>query len=271
MVSSQARYWILTLSCEAHPNQPELGGKCIYLSGQKEKGASGFIHWQFIAAFSRPVRLAAIKNLWPEAHAEPTRSEKAEDYCHKEESAIPDTEFTLGARLLKRNSSTDWDLVKKSAVSGDFASIPSDIFIRYYSSLRRIAADHATPIDMVRTTNIYWGPSGTGKTRLARQLAGEDVYIKNPNTKWWDGYRGQQNVIIDEFRGRIDVSYLLLWLDRYKCSVEIKGSSLPLCAINFWICSNMDPSTWYPELDADSYGALKRRVVITHFNKDFFA
>jgi len=77
---------------------------------------------------------------------------------------------------------------------------------------------------------------------------------------------GQENVIIDEFRGTIDVVHLLRWLDRYPVRVESKGSSLSLSAKSFWITSNLDPRVWYPELDPDTLEALLRRLNITHFH-----
>lgn len=72
-------------------------------------------------------------------------------------------------------------------------------------------------------------------------------------------------VIIDEFRGDIDISHLLRWFDRYPVIVEVKGSSAPLIAENIWITSNLHPSNWYPLLDSVTYAALERRLEITEF------
>lgn len=69
-------------------------------------------------------------------------------------------------------------------------------------------------------------------------------------------------VIIDEFRGDIDVSHLLRWLDRYPVIVEIKGSSLPLVAERIYITSNLHPLAWYPNLDPLTQEALLRRLEI---------
>jgi len=35
-----------------------------------------------------------------------------------------------------------------------------------------------------------------------------------------DGYRGQEHVVFDEFRGGIDISHVLRWFDRYPVIVE---------------------------------------------------
>jgi len=113
---------------------------------------------------------------------------------------------------------------------------------------------------------VYWGSTGTGKSRTAWGEAGFSAYPKNPRTKFWDGYRGQENVVIDEFRGIIDIALLLIWCDRYPVIVENKGSSTCLQAKKIWITSNLHPRDWYPGVDALTLGALLRRLTITEFH-----
>jgi len=122
---------------------------------------------------------------------------------------------------------------------------------------------------MVRTCFVYYGPTATGKSRRAWHEAGLDAYGKDPRSKWWDGYQAQTSVVIDEFRGSIDISHLLRWLDRYPLCVEVKGSSVPLCATSIWITSNLAPSMWYPDLDAQSLDAFLRRLNVTQFHEGY--
>lgn len=167
---------------------------------------------------------------------------------------------------MQRSRSKDWDAILDSAKSGDFQSIPSDVLIHCYNSLSRIRSDFARPTGIEKEVYVFWGDTGTGKSRDAWQLAGMGAYPKNPRTKWWDGYRGQECVVIDEFRGDIDVANLLRWFDRYPVLVEIKGSSLPLSANKIWITSNLSPRQWYPTLDEKTVEALLRRLKVTHYN-----
>lgn len=119
---------------------------------------------------------------------------------------------------------------------------------------------------MVRTVHVFWGATGTGKTRRAWEEAGNLAYPKVPATKFWDGYQGQSNVIIDEFCGQIDITNLLRWCDRYPCIVEIKGSATVLRAERIWITSNLDPSDWYPNATEEQRRALRRRFTeVVHF------
>jgi len=91
------------------------------------------------------------------------------------------------------------------------------------------------------------------------------TYSKDPRSKFWCGYQGEEHVIIDEFRGGIDIAHLLRWLDRYPVRVEIKGSSKPLVARTVWVTSNLPPVKWYPDVDEDTLNALLRRLKVTEF------
>lgn len=164
--------------------------------------------------------------------------------------------------MVRRNSELDWDRIKDSAKKGELEEIPSDIFVRYYRTLVTIAADYATPVAVEKRVKVYFGPTGGGKSSAAWEQAGATAYPKDPRSKFWYGYKGEENVIIDEFRGGIDISHLLRWLDRYPCMVEIKGSSKVLRASNIWITSNIHPDGWYPTLDRETYLALERRLEI---------
>lgn len=267
---AQARYWLLTIPVEHHPQQPIIKDDLVYIKGQQEQGGdTGYLHWQLMAVFSKKLRLAAVKrHFCAQAHCEASRSAAASEYVWKEDTRVEGTQFEAGSLPVSRARTLDWDRIYDSAIAGDFESIPKDILIRNYSALKRIRVDNVIPpVRPGVTVNTYWGESGTGKTRRAWYEAGTPatVYIKNPNTKWWDGYRGQETVIIDEFTGRIDITYLLTWLDRYPCLVEVKGYSTPLLATRFFITSNVDPRNWYPEANPAQQAALLRRMNITRF------
>jgi hypothetical protein len=155
-------------------------------------------------------------------------------------------------------------LVFKQASEGKLCDIDKGVYIRNYNSLNRIMIDHAVPKKRIGgVAKLFIGPTGTGKSHQAFLEAGDTVYIKNPNTKWWDGYKGEENVIIDEFCGRIDISYLLLWLDKYPCPAEKKCFNTCLNAKYFWITSNLTPEEWYPDARPIHIAALKRRIKVT--------
>jgi len=119
---------------------------------------------------------------------------------------------------------------------------------------------------------VFIGPTGTGKSHRAWEEAGLDAYIKTSSNKWWDGYKGQKNVIIDEFDGMIGITHLLRWLDKYPCYVEIKGGTYPLFATHFWITSNNPVSCWWGDdtkVSVRQRKALLRRIKVEELTEEF--
>lgn len=265
MPGLQARYWILTIK---HADfLPYLPPGCTWIRGQLERGEqSGYLHWQVaIACSSKVSRQFIIRTFGIGVHAEPTRSDAADEYVWKEETRIPGTQFELGRKPRKRNTDKDWDNIWEAAKSGNLDDIPADIRLRLYGNIRRVQKDFMEPQFVERHVYVFWGRTGSGKSHRAWADAGPGAYPKDPNTKFWDGYSGQRNVIIDEFRGRIDISHILRWFDKYPVNVENKFGGTVLCAERIWVTSNLDPRCWYPDLDEETKEALLRRMEITHF------
>lgn len=256
------------LTIPQHLFTPFLPSGIQWIKGQLEEGnEGGYLHWQLVVSIATKKSLAWVKSIFGDSvHCELTRSAAAESYVWKEDTRVPNTQFELGTRLLKRNSATDWEEVRKRAKLGELDEIPGDVYVRNYANLKRIERDHLKPVAMERTAQVYWGPTGVGKSRRAWGEAGMEAYPKDPRNKWWDGYSGQPNVVIDEFRGDIGINNILRWLDRYPVSVETKGGSVALRATQFWFTSNIDPRSWYPDLDEETKRALLRRLQITHFD-----
>lgn len=264
-ITAQAIYWILTIPHACF--LPYLPPTCKYIKGQLECGESGYLHWQLVVAFKTKCRLAAVKATFGEqCHAEPTKSDAANDYVHKEDTRVAGTQFELGKCPVKRGDPKDWEAIATAAREGRLDNIPSDVYVRNYNQLKRIAQDHLAPVAQERKCKVYWGPTGTGKSRRAWEEAGFNAYPKDPRTKFWDGYSGQSHVVIDEFRGDIDIAHMLRWLDRYPVIVEVKGTSTVLKATDIWITSNLHPENWYPTLDLLTKQALLRRLEIIEIN-----
>jgi len=265
----QGIFWIGTLPHESFTPYPVPNTK--WIRGQLEQGESGYLHWQVLVAFSRKRSLSQVTEVFgSNTHWELSRSEAAAEYVWKEATRVQGTQFEFGAKPIQRSNPDEWDRIWESAVQGDLMAIPASIRVQNYRTLRDIKADYSQPIGMERTCHVFWGPTGTGKSRRAWDEAGLDAYPKDPRTKFWCGYRDQRTVVIDEFRGGIDISHMLRWLDRYPVIVEIKGSSVILRAEILYITSNVDPRLWYPDLDPDTLEALLRRLNIVYFPINVF-
>lgn len=267
--SKPARWWIGTIPYSSEYGlSGRLGDPVIrYAVGQREVGGeSGYEHWQVCVNFTRPVRLSAVVKIFGSGtHWEPTRSEAALSYCVKEDSAVPDTKFEYGKKPVQRGDERCWDEILACCKSGEFERIPADVYLRYYGNIQRIARDNLVPVAIERTVRVYWGATGTGKSRRAWSEAGLEAYPKDPRTKFWDGYAGHEHVVVDEFRGGIDIGHVLRWFDRYPVLVEVKGSAVVLKAKALWLTSNLDPRLWYKDCDPETVAALMRRLEVVYF------
>lgn len=105
---------------------------------------------------------------------------------------------------------------------------------------------------------VFYGPTGTGKSRAAHEMAPDAFWLRQASSGvgWWCGYNGETDVIIDEFYGWLQWSFLLRLLDRYPLVVETKGSSVNFVGRRIIITSNTSPVQWYARM---AYATLARR------------
>jgi len=92
-----------------------------------------------------------------------------------------------------------------------------------------------------------WGTTGSGKSHEAfKDYDPEKCYIKNLQEKWWDGYKGQETVIFNEFRGQIPFSELLDLVDKWPKTVSWRGHEpVPFLAKKVIVTSCEPPGEVY--------------------------
>ena len=119
-------------------------------------------------------------------------------------------------------------------------------------------------VETLDTLDHEWcyGPPGTGKSKYAYSHKG--AYIKSLN-KWWDGYKGEDIVIIDDFGPNQEclVELLKHWTDRYPFRAEIKGGSIVIRPKKIIVTSNYHPRELFKSVDSD---AILRRCKLSHFS-----
>lgn len=243
-----------------HPSIQYFIGQC-----EESDAEDPFEHFHFAICFKQQKRIVTIKKLFPVWNFKPiTDIDGAITYVTKLENRIPDSLVEGGEKPVVRSSKKDWDKIKEKAKEGDFDSIDSSVFVGHYHNLKRIRSDYVTPpvrsdVEFI----IYWGLTGSGKSFRAYTEATqneETPYFKSSSNKWWDGYRGEKNVIVDEFEGKISVDHILRWVNWMPCLVETKGGTVPLQAVNFWFTSNINPLQWWKELPKSQEEAFSRRI-----------
>lgn len=174
---------------------------------------------------------------------------------------VPSKVGEEGGKAEKRR----WELAFESAKSGDYEEIPAELRIKYYSTFKKIATDY-----MINPEEIdgvcgewYYGVSRTGKSYSARKDY-PDAYPKLCN-KWWDGYQGQDYVLIDDFDKKHDglCHHLKIWADRYPFLAEVKGSTVSIRPKKIIITSNYHPrEIWTSDGDLNP---ILERFRVTRF------
>jgi len=266
---STSKRWCYTLNnYDADEALILLTTPCTYHIQGKEVSSTGTPHLQGYIILEKTQRLSGLKKIHPHAHWEIAKGTTEENikYCSKENNYEEIGQRPKSSKAIGEDERERWSLILKHAKEGTLEQHDPSTFFRHYSTAERIYAEYARPKPIERTCNVFYGATGTGKSYDAcSQTDPNDTFVKDPRSRFWYGYSGQKNMIIDEFRGGIDIAHLLRWLDRYPYNVEIKNSNRVCKVENIWITSNLHPRDWYPDLDEDTRNALLRRIKVTRY------
>ncbi len=116
---------------------------------------------------------------------------------------------------------------------------------------------------------VFWGVAGTGKTRLASWIcSSSSTYWKSPNSSWFDGYSGEENIILDDFYGALPYSTLLRLLDRTELRLESKGGHVNIIPKRVFLTSNKQPTEWYDGSKCPLDALLRRIEHVVYFMCD---
>lgn len=240
--------------------------KAVYVVGQLEKGDEGTVHIQYFVNFKTPVRITVLQKVSKESHYEKVKiNNGADDYCMKESTRV-EGPWEFGVRPVKRNSKTDWERVYEDAKSGNIEAIPCDIIVKHYGNLCKIAKDHIRPCDSEDVRGVWiYGRAGIGKSRKAREDY-PNFYPKLCN-KWWDGYRAEKHVIMDDVGPdhKCLGQQLKIWADRYGCILETKGGAMGSSFDRFVVTSQYTIDEIWGD-DPRTVEALHRRFKCIHMD-----
>lgn len=256
-----------------------IGTESIYAIVGRERGESGTPHLQGYVQLRRSLQFKTIKDrLHPRCHVEVAAGSPHENrsYCSKggefrEYGDIERAKSNKSARLSREQLATTFESYVREGFSGvgKFADeFPGTWIFSGSTMLRNYLARQ--PVIERPDISVQWfyGEPGTGKSRKAHEEMPE-AYVKEPKSKWWNGYCLEKSVILDDFGPNgIDLNHLLRWFDRYKCLVESKGGMLPLYADKFIVTSNFHPEDVFKfgEYVNPQLPALLRRIKLIKFD-----
>lgn len=271
---SRSRNWCFTINNWSDADWDALQAvPSKYLIMGKELGANGTPHIQGFIVYENARTLTAVKHDHATAHWEAAKGSVDQNvtYCSKDGDF---SEFGTRPICSKRKGEVEKERYAKAwemAKIGDYDAIDADIRIKCYRTLQAIQKDFMEkPVDLTALDNHWiYGPPGVGKSLSARgEFAG--AYFK-PLNKWWDGYQGEENIIIDDFELDTHLGhYLKIWGDYYSFIGEMKGSSKGIRPKRIIITSNYSIEDCFGN-DAQMCAAIKRRFKVRHMLGNPFA
>lgn len=258
----QARNWCFTLNNPTDEDNEALLlelPKVYYGVWQHETGKEGTPHLQGYLAYKSRVRLATLKTLCPTAHWEIARRSPLANrkYCTKGETRTgPVIEIGDFEEIPEKGERSDLHELQTALDSGltndEYATNYFSLFVRYPKIVDAYQQAKIRPRSSKRSVRVILarGDSGTGKSRHceaeAERLGG--YYRFGGLGGFWDGYRGQPCVILDDFRGSaLSFGDFKRICDRYSIRVGIKGTSCEMAATTFFITSNFEPENWWDQ------------------------
>lgn len=249
------RNWCFTLNNYSPEEEEAVQAiECKYMVYGREVGESLTPHLQGTIAFESNKRLSGVRKLIPRAHWEPTKAlHQSIEYCKKDGNVYESGELPMTkSQAAKKGIAERWELAKQ----GRFEELPPEN-IKTYQFIHRMSM----PVQDrdVLDNEWRWGESGAGKSRGVRADYGESLYVKDA-TKWWDGYAGEETVLIDDWDPKTTdylSRYLKIWSDHYAFKAETKGGSMTIRPKRFVITSQYPLDACF--LDVNDLSAISRR------------
>ncbi|AXQ65482.1 MAG: putative viral replication protein [Circular genetic element sp.] len=229
----------------------------------KEVGENGTPHLQGYCSLQKRKTFDAVKAWLPDGrHIEAAKGNAHQNrtYCSKEGA------FEEFGELPAQGKRSDLDavcaMVKDGASIQEIAEEHPNQIVRYGRGIAQLKLHLEEKYTHHECRGVWiYGPPGTGKSHTARAYD-EGAYVK-PQNKWWDGYQGEETVILDDLDTPTLGHYLKIWADKYSCSGETKGGTMQLRHKKLIVTSNYSPEELWPDNEIMA-AAVRRRFRMNH-------
>lgn len=296
--NTQSRKWLLTI------NNPEKYGfthdniraalstikNISYWCMCDEIGKEGTYHTHLFIYRENQMRFSQIKKKFPTAHidyCQGTTQEnreyilKGEKHKDKQFTHISSTFEEFGECPIeeqgKRNDLNELYRMIKDGLS-DYDIIESNpkymIQFNKIDRCRQVLLEEKFKNTFRELTVEYWyGDTGQGKTRTVMDRYGYENVYRVTNYKYpFDGYKGQDVLVFEEFYNSIRIQEMLTYLDGYPLELPCRYNNKIACYTKVFILSNVDLNEQYRDIfreHPETFRAFQRRIsCIKYFGKD---
>lgn len=263
--------------------------------GRETCPTTGKVHFQGYTYLKNPRSFNGWRKFLGEGcHTEPAKGTPAENvqYCSKGEQSKTEWQeckdqgenyglnsdvWTHGEQPkqgVRSDLITLRDLASKAQCVSDLYQSQDEGTLSSLARYPRFVAAVAAAAQKKRTREwrnveviVNYGKTGLGKTRGPYE---EGAYMWHPPAKgqkeWWDGYDGEEILLIDEFYGQLTIDRMFVLMDGYQIRLEIKNGFTYAQWTKIYITSNINPKEWYKNCPDAKWDALNRRFSkIVHF------
>ncbi len=294
---TQSRKWLLTVNnpdkygMEHDAIKAILGNwKTIkYWCMCDEVGKEGTYHTHLFIYSSGGILFSTVKKKFPCAHIDFVRGTAQEnrDYVRKEgkhkgtdkeDTNLANTFEEFGEVPVERQGQRNdlvelYDMVKSGASDYEILEANPEHILNMdkVERARQIVREEEFK-NKFRELNVeYWfGDTGEGKTRTVMERYGYGNVYRVTNYKYpFDGYRGQDVVVFEEFYDSIRIQEMLTYLDGYPLELPCRYNNKIACYTNVYILSNVPFYEQYRDVARDhpkTFEAFRRRI---HCIKEF--
>jgi len=233
--------------------------------GREVAPKTGTPHLQGYVQFEKKKYFTSIIKYLPGCHITPVLGSSQDNvtYCNKSDNNPIEWGILRSIARGRAKQAADWNILLQHAEAGDLDYIrenhPREYLI-YFRTFKQIAVENLKPQAIVRSCFWLWGKPRVGKSRYCH-AKWPGAYWKNAN-KWWDGYKGESAVVLDDLGTNHLSEHLKRWADRYKIIAEVKTSATALAYDTFVVTSNFHPDELFQELPEVTRQAIRERFVV---------
>ena len=288
----RSRKWLVTINNPVEKGmehnaikaQLQLFKNCVYWCMSDEIGKDGgTYHTHIFICCSGAVRFSTLKKRFNGAHFDVCKGTAIDNKNYvfkegkwsnteKEDTRVDGTQEEWGdcpvERQGQRNDISDLYAMIKEGLT-NYEIIESNP--QYMLNLDKIERARQTVLEErfknewrdLTVTYIY-GTTGAGKTRSVMDKYGySNVFRVTDYEHPFDGYKGQDVIVFEEFRSSLRIDDMLKYLDGYPVEIPCRYANKIACFTKVYIISNIALAEQYPNVQkeqTETWNALLRRI-----------
>lgn len=227
--------------------------KFEYMIVGSEVGEEGTPHLHFVYKFHSDKKFEVLKKYLERVHWEPVNDiPKCITYCKKGGKFYEFGFHSLKDQGKRNDLESLSETIMNGASWGELAEEMPGMIIKYPKGIQKLMDARDKPKMRELEVTWYFGKSGSGKTfSVYNSHPLNEIYMKD-GTPWWDGYEGQDVILIDDFDGRWPFRDLLRLLQPYPYQGQVKGGYRWITASVIYITCDRSPEEVYKDPNDDN-------------------